>query len=116
MGPRVFRIVLQQGMNRQIRRMCAAFGYEVVGSCSACASCTFASTSCRSASARNLTQREIDGLMGGPRKKHAPRPSAPAPAAAHKPHAPHAKGSRAPRPHAKPRGRHDRQRTRSGAQ
>ncbi|AEI46180.1 23S rRNA pseudouridine(2604) synthase RluF [Paenibacillus mucilaginosus] len=26
---RVFRIVLTQGLNRQIRRMCAAFGYEV---------------------------------------------------------------------------------------
>lgn len=28
-GERVFRIVLTQGLNRQIRRMCAAFGYEV---------------------------------------------------------------------------------------
>jgi 23S rRNA pseudouridine2604 synthase len=27
---RVFRIVLTQGLNRQIRRMCAVFGYEVV--------------------------------------------------------------------------------------
>lgn len=26
---RVFRIILTQGLNRQIRRMCAAFGYEV---------------------------------------------------------------------------------------
>jgi 23S rRNA pseudouridine2604 synthase len=26
---RVFRIVLTQGLNRQIRRMCEAFGYEV---------------------------------------------------------------------------------------
>jgi 23S rRNA pseudouridine2604 synthase len=30
LGPRVFRIVLQQGLNRQIRRMCAVFGYEVL--------------------------------------------------------------------------------------
>lgn len=28
-GPRSFRIVLTQGLNRQIRRMCEAFGYEV---------------------------------------------------------------------------------------
>ncbi len=28
-GRNVFRIVLTQGLNRQIRRMCAAFGYEV---------------------------------------------------------------------------------------
>jgi 23S rRNA pseudouridine2604 synthase len=26
---RAFRIILAQGLNRQIRRMCAAFGYEV---------------------------------------------------------------------------------------
>ncbi len=29
-GTRGFRIVLQQGLNRQIRRMCSALGYEVV--------------------------------------------------------------------------------------
>ncbi|NJL74533.1 MAG: 23S rRNA pseudouridine(2604) synthase RluF [Saprospiraceae bacterium] len=29
-GVKVFRIVLKQGMNRQIRRMCEHFGYEVV--------------------------------------------------------------------------------------
>ena len=29
-GPRVLRIVLRQGLNRQIRRMCAYFGYGVV--------------------------------------------------------------------------------------
>ena len=28
-GDRIFRIVLTQGLNRQIRRMCEAFGYEV---------------------------------------------------------------------------------------
>jgi 23S rRNA pseudouridine2604 synthase len=28
-GPTVFRIVLVQGLNRQIRRMCEYFGYEV---------------------------------------------------------------------------------------
>jgi 23S rRNA pseudouridine2604 synthase len=29
MGERVFRIILTQGLNRQIRRMCEVFGYEV---------------------------------------------------------------------------------------
>jgi 23S rRNA pseudouridine2604 synthase len=28
-GPKVLRIILTQGLNRQIRRMCEAFGYEV---------------------------------------------------------------------------------------
>jgi 23S rRNA pseudouridine2604 synthase len=28
-GPAVFRIILVQGLNRQIRRMCEYFGYEV---------------------------------------------------------------------------------------
>lgn len=28
-GPRTFRIILTQGLNRQIRRMCSAFGYQV---------------------------------------------------------------------------------------
>jgi 23S rRNA pseudouridine2604 synthase len=30
LGARVFNIILTQGLNRQIRRMCAALGYEVV--------------------------------------------------------------------------------------
>ena len=29
-GPKRFRIILTQGLNRQIRRMCAALGYSVV--------------------------------------------------------------------------------------
>jgi 23S rRNA pseudouridine2604 synthase len=29
-GPRVFKIILTEGMNRQIRRMCEALGYEVL--------------------------------------------------------------------------------------
>ena len=29
MGPRTFKIVLKQGLNRQIRRMCEALGYRV---------------------------------------------------------------------------------------
>lgn len=31
LGPKVFSIVLTQGLNRQIRRMCEAFGYTVEG-------------------------------------------------------------------------------------
>lgn len=29
LGPHTFRIILTQGLNRQVRRMCAYFGYEV---------------------------------------------------------------------------------------
>ena len=29
LGPKLFRITLTQGLNRQIRRMCEAFGYTV---------------------------------------------------------------------------------------
>ena len=29
-GKRTFRIILKQGLNRQIRRMCENFGYKVV--------------------------------------------------------------------------------------
>ena len=29
-GPKLFKIVLTQGLNRQIRRMCEALGYNVV--------------------------------------------------------------------------------------
>jgi 23S rRNA pseudouridine2604 synthase len=29
-GPATFRIVLTQGLNRQIRRMCSFFGYKVL--------------------------------------------------------------------------------------
>jgi 23S rRNA pseudouridine2604 synthase len=29
LGPNAFRIVLTQGLNRQIRRMCSALGYKV---------------------------------------------------------------------------------------
>jgi 23S rRNA pseudouridine2604 synthase len=29
LGPKVFRIILTQGLNRQIRRMCEALGYTV---------------------------------------------------------------------------------------
>ena len=30
MGPRNFKIILTQGLNRQIRRMCEALGYRVL--------------------------------------------------------------------------------------
>ena len=29
-GPKTFRIILTEGMNRQIRRMCEFFGYQVL--------------------------------------------------------------------------------------
>lgn len=29
-GPKEFRIILRQGLNRQIRRMCGHFGYTVI--------------------------------------------------------------------------------------
>ena len=29
LGPKKFKIILTQGLNRQIRRMCEALGYEV---------------------------------------------------------------------------------------
>ena len=30
LGPKMFEIILMQGLNRQIRRMCESLGYEVV--------------------------------------------------------------------------------------
>ena len=30
MGPKKFKIILTQGLNRQIRRMCESLGYKVV--------------------------------------------------------------------------------------
>jgi len=104
-GPRVFKIVLQQGLNRQIRRMCAAFGYEVLA-LQRVRIMHIRLDKLPLGKWRNLTQQEVDGLMGGPRKKHAPRPSAPPQKLKPtQPNAHHAKGSRAPRPHSKPRGR-----------
>ena len=44
-GKNTFRIVLTQGLNRQIRRMCEHFGYTV-RPCSACGSCICGSADC----------------------------------------------------------------------
>lgn len=72
LGPKLLRFTLVQGLNRQIRRMCAAFGYEVealqrvrimhiqlghlpVGRW------------------RNLTPQEIERLLPKPKPSHAPR-------------------------------------------
>jgi 23S rRNA pseudouridine2604 synthase len=108
MGPRVFKIILQQGLNRQIRRMCAAFGYEVIA-LQRVRIMHIRLDKLPVGKWRNLTQQEIDGLMGGPRGKPAPRPSAPPqvkPAGGPKPGTPASRaGSRAPRPRSKPRGR-----------
>jgi 23S rRNA pseudouridine2604 synthase len=74
LGPKVFRIYLKQGLNRQIRRMCEAFGFTVV---------TLQRTRVMHIKLgelpvgrwRNLTEQEIAGLMpeGGPRTQQ-PRP------------------------------------------
>lgn len=109
LGPRVFRIVLQQGLNRQIRRMCAVFGYDVVA-LQRVRIMHVKLDRLPLGKWRNLTREEIDGLMGGPRKKppppRAPQPSGGAPKSgpAHRPgsHAPRPHGAR---PHGKPRGR-----------
>ena len=50
LGPKTFEIILTQGLNRQIRRMCAALDYTVEKRCAACGSCTSSSARCRSAS------------------------------------------------------------------
>ena len=99
MGPRVFKIILQQGLNRQIRRMCSAFGYEVIA-LQRVRIMHIRLDKLPVGKWRNLTQQEIDGLMGGPRSKPAPRPSA----AARRPNRPVAR-SPARRPAAPDRAR-----------
>ncbi len=72
-GPKAFAIILTQGLNRQIRRMCEAFGYEVV------ALQRVRIMHIRLANLavgrwRNLTPAEIDGLRPKPVPKVVPRP------------------------------------------
>jgi 23S rRNA pseudouridine2604 synthase len=64
LGPRVFRIVLQQGLNRQIRRMCAVFGYDVVA-LQRVRIMHIRLDRLPLGKWRNLTQQEIAGLHGG---------------------------------------------------
>ena len=72
LGPRVFAIILTQGLNRQIRRMCEAFGYQVQ------ALQRVRIMHIRLANLavgrwRNLTPAEIEGLRPKPAPKPAPR-------------------------------------------
>ena len=79
LGAKVFRITLTQGLNRQIRRMCEAFGYEVE---------TLRRVRIMHIKLgelplgrwRNLTDQEVAGLMpreSAPRPKPAPQQGRP---------------------------------------
>ena len=62
LGPKVFRITLTQGLNRQIRRMCEAFDYQV----EALQRVRIMHINLGQLPLgrwRNLTQQEIDGLL-----------------------------------------------------
>jgi len=64
MGKCEFRIVLTQGLNRQIRRMCEAFGYEVAR----LRRVRFVNIKLgglKSGQWRNLTEAELGGLLSG---------------------------------------------------
>ncbi|MEZ4368160.1 MAG: pseudouridine synthase [Kofleriaceae bacterium] len=76
-GPRVFRIVLTQGLNRQIRRMCSAFGHRVV-TLQRVRIMHIALGSLPTGRWRDLTAAEIDGLW---RRGPAPPPATARPAA-----------------------------------
>lgn len=72
LGPKVFSIVLTQGLNRQIRRMCEACGLRVV----ALARVRFMHIQLGPLAKgrwRNLTEREVSGLLAPP---SSPPPSA----------------------------------------
>jgi hypothetical protein len=56
LGPKMFQIILTQGLNRQIRRMCEALGFTVEG-LRGCASCTSGSASSRSAAGGSSRRR-----------------------------------------------------------
>jgi len=103
LGAKVFRITLTQGLNRQIRRMCEAFGFTV----EALQRVRIMRINLGELPLgrwRNLTTEEVQTLMprrGPPGTAHAPsRPAAPGPArpAGHAPNRPAAAGPRASRP------------------
>src|SRR5450432_3526278 len=74
LGPKLFSIILTQGLNRQIRRMCAALGYQVT----ALKRIRFMNILLGDLPIgrwRSLTAVELEGLL--PR---APKPAAPKPA------------------------------------
>ncbi len=79
LGARAFRIVLTQGLNRQIRRMCEECGYEVLA-LQRVRIMHIQLGSLKIGRWRNLTQAEIEGLQPRPGAPRAPvPPSAPAP-------------------------------------
>jgi hypothetical protein len=81
---KVFRIVLTQGLNRQIRKMCEALGYQVVG-LQRVRFLHIELGHLKPGRWRNLTDAEVAGLravMKGPaRKPAAPAPQPPKPKA-----------------------------------
>jgi 23S rRNA pseudouridine2604 synthase len=75
LGPKLFSIILTQGLNRQIRRMCEVLGYDVV----ALQRVRFMNIVLGNLQVgrwRNLTPQELAGLRPpeGQRKPQAPRP------------------------------------------
>jgi len=62
-GDRVFRIILTQGLNRQIRRMCKAFGYRVMR-LQRVRIMNIELGGLPVGKWRDLTNAELDGLMG----------------------------------------------------
>lgn len=68
-GPYTFRIVLTQGLNRQIRRMCAALGYEV-RTLKRIRIMNIELGSMKPGQYRKLTSQELKGLYDGIRDPH----------------------------------------------
>ena len=96
LGPKVFRITLTQGLNRQIRRMCEAFG-ATVEALQRVRIMKIHLGQLPLGRWRNLTAEEVETLM--PKKPRPPQAARPAPPPRH--HAPPRHGA----PHARPRGR-----------
>jgi 23S rRNA pseudouridine2604 synthase len=71
LGPKTFSIILTQGLNRQIRRMCEALGYEVV----ALQRIRFMNILLGNQAVgrwRNLTPQELEGLRPPPKAEARP--------------------------------------------
>ena len=83
MAERTFRIILTQGLNRQIRRMCEVFGFEV-RRLQRVRIINIELAGIRPGAWRDLTQAELRGLLperfgdGTPAPQPAPRPVEPA--------------------------------------
>jgi 23S rRNA pseudouridine2604 synthase len=72
---RVFRIVLTQGLNRQIRKMCEALGYEVIG-LQRVRIMHIELGTLKPGKWRNLSDGEVKGLLPPPSEKPRPEPKA----------------------------------------